>query len=444
MRIPNSIRTLLGVSLLCGAGLVAQAQNPVTFTVDMTSQPSAADVYIRGDFNDWGTGNPLTNNGSGIWSTTVNLPGGPGHLYTCKYMYEPGGVWEGGADRQFQLVGGAQTLPLTNKWDDKYQFPSNTLNVTFQVNMSVQVKSGSFTNGTHEVRVSGGYNGWGGGDLLTNNPAVTGDGSNIYSGTFTATTFVIPEVEHQFNRFKFRANGGWEEPLVVSPYYGSNDRGFQTTAPGDKVLPLVFYSDASLCDVLLQDTVVTFVLHLTNGTIATDGHVFDNTVDTVHINGESLLGVWQSWDIFLPQLTNNPPGSDFYANTFLIPAGRPRNQKVKYSIGGPDNEAPQFADHIQWIRSTNSTHTLAAVEFGTNYASARVQPAFGDLKIGPRSGGNVPITWLNCPCVTLQSRTSLSSGSWADLPATDNASSTNMPVSSAAQQYFRLQKRQTP
>ncbi len=442
MRIPNAIRTLLRVSLLCGVGLAARAQNPVTFTVDMTSEPSATDVYIRGDFNNWSTANQLTNNGSGVYSTTVNLPGGPGHLYTCKYFYTPGDAWEGGDDRHFQLVGGAQTLPLTNKWNDKYQFPSNSLNVTFQVSMGVQVKSGAFTNGVHEVRVSGGFNGWGNGDLLTNNPAILGEGSNVYSGTFPATTFLIPAVEKQYERFKYRANGGWEEP-AFNPDYNTNDRGFQTPAPGDLVLPLVFYADASLCDVLLQETTVKFVLHLTNGTVATDGHVFDNTVDTVHVNGESLLGSWQPWDSFLPQLTNSPPGSDFYDNTFVIPAGRPRNQKVKYGINGPDNEAPQFADHVQWIRSTNSTYTMPTVEFGTNYASARVQEAFGQLKIGPRSGANVPVTWLTCPCVTLQSRTSVSSGSWTDLPATEHTSSTNVPASSP-QLYFRLQKRPAP
>lgn len=443
MRIPNTFRTLLGVSLLVGAGVAAQAQNPVTFTVDMATEPTATSVYIRGEFNNWSTDNPLTNNGTGIWSTTINLPGGPGHLYACKYFYTPGDVWESGNDRQFQLIGGAQTLPLTNKWNDKYEYPSNTLNVTFQVDMSVQVKSGSFINGTHEVRVSGGYNGWGSGDLLTNNPAIVGNGSNIYSGTFSPTTFLVPLIEHQYNRFKFRANGGWEEPGVVNPYYGSNDRGFQTPAPGDQVLPLVFYSDASLCDVLLQETTVKFVLHLTNGTVTTTGHVFDRTNDTVHVNGESLLGSWQSWDIFLPQLTNNPPGSDFYDQTFVIPSGRPRNQKVKYGINGADNEAPMYDDHIQWIRSTNSTYTMPTVEFGTNYASVRVQQSFGDLKIGPPSGGSVAVTWLNCPCVTLQSRTNLTSAAWTDLPATDNASSTNVPLSTV-EQYFRLQKRQTP
>jgi hypothetical protein len=424
------------------------ALQPVTFTVDMNAQPSAASVYVRGDFNGWGTGNPLTNNGSGIWSTTINVPGVAGTLVNCKYFYTPGDAWEGGGDRQFQLTGGAQTLPLTNKWDDKYEYPSNIFNLTFQVDMTVQ--GVSFINAGGVVTASGGINGWGNTAVLTNNPALPYPSNWIYSGTWQVATFLVPPVvpsglsgdakKNQYNRYKYRANGGWEEP-ANSPNYSGNDRSFITSTPGDVVLPLVLYSDASLCDVLVQDTTVKFQLHLTNGTVATDGHVFDNTVDTVHINGESLLGAWQSWDIFLPQL-NRDGTSDIYTNTFLIPAGRPLNQKVKYSVNGLDNEAPTYDDHIQWIRTTNTTYVMSVVEFGTNYAAARVQKQWGDLTVGAPAGGNVPVNWLGCPCVTLQSRTSVGSGSWINLPATESASSTNVP-NTGAEQYFRLEKRIT-
>ena len=146
----------------------------------------------------------------------------------------------------------------------------------------------------------------------------------------------------------------------------------------------------------------------------------------------------------LPLLTNNPVDSDFYEYTQVIPAGRPRGQKVKYSINGPDNEAPQYADHVQWIRATNTTYTMSTVEFGTNYAAVRVQKQYGDLTAGTPSGGNVPITWLGCPCVTLQTRASATAvGGWTDLPTTEAASSTNWPNTGGAH-YFRLQKRFIP
>lgn len=50
----------------------------VTFSVDMSEYPDGfTQVYVSGTFNNWsGTANPLTDNGDGTWSTTVNIPRG--------------------------------------------------------------------------------------------------------------------------------------------------------------------------------------------------------------------------------------------------------------------------------------------------------------------------------------------------------------------------------
>jgi hypothetical protein len=141
-------------------------------------------------------------------------------------------------------------------------------------------------------------------------------------------------------------------------------------------------------------------------------------------------------------MVNNPIGSDFYEHTAVVPAGRALGQKFKFSIGGADNEAGFQADHIQYMRTTGGTYTMPVAEFGTNYASVRVEPAFGNLKAGAPTGGNIPVTWLGLPCVTLQTRDSLSTGTWTDLPATDATSATNWP--NTGSQFFRLQKRSSP
>lgn len=553
MTIPKPLRFLLGAALLCGAGLTVQAQNPVTFAVDMNSQPAAVDVFVKGSFDSWAAGQQLTNDGSGVYTGTVNIASSPGTVISCKFMYNPGGVWEGGADRQFQVAGGAQTLPLTswdvkdwpvpvqnitfrvdmtaqvalnkfdpatgyvrvsggfNGWGNSQDFtndlaatgsatniysetleiagfPGGSVNykfrapigdtwetfspdrsltivggdqvlpvvywdnvapatptnasVVFQVDMSPQILTGGFINGTDEVRVSGGFNGWGNGDLLTNNPALSGVESNIYSTTLLFTDF--PNTAY---RYKFRAKGGWESAAIYG-VGGNLDREFRVVG-GDQVLPLVTYNDASLCDLVLQDTAVTFVLHLTNGTTAIDGTVFDRSTDGVFINGEILPGGWQSWSVFLPQLVNNPVGSDLYEHTQVIPAGSSRAAKFKFGINkdgfttGLDNEAPQFQDHIQYIRSTGATYTMPTVEFGTNHAATRVEQVFGNLAVGASAGGNIPVSWVGYPCVTLQTRTNLTAGSWIDLPATDAGNSTNWP-NAGGERYFRLQKRPLP
>jgi hypothetical protein len=452
MRIITPIRTLLGLGLLSIAGLNARADQ-VTFNVDMSSmtnsagQPAYTEVRASGAFNGWSQSSILTNNGANIFTNTFEVPANGNYKYTC--VINGGTEWEAGGDHGITLTGSAQTLPLlTFNYGGVVPIDFTTNNITFQVDMRVQGQT--WVNGGGIITVSGGFNGWGGGNVLTNDSGAGYPTNWWYSGTFPAITQLMPPSAtcgQKLNRFKFRANNGWEEPTTIN-CANNNDRFWDATTTGDKVLPLVLYSDASLCDTLDKDTTVTYILHITNGTQTITGHAFDNTQDTIHINGEALLGVWQNWNnLDCPQLVNNPVGSDFYEYTQVVPAGRPRNQKVKYGIyytgaTGIDNEAPNGQDHIQWIRTTNTTYVMAPVEFGTNYASARVQPQFGNLKVGAPSGGNVPVTWDGCACVTLQQRASLTSGTWTDLPETEGNNATNMP--NTGTQFFRLQKRPNP
>jgi hypothetical protein len=536
---PRSSRWIVLV-LSLAAILSAQAQNPVTFTVDMTSQPSAVDVYVRGSFNDWGTIHPLTNDGFGTYSTTVDIPGNAGDLHACKFFYQPGDNWEGDPNRQFVLTGGPQVLPLT-AWNEKYPAPPN--NVTFQVDMTAQILLGAFENESGTVRVSGVFNGWGEGDLLTNNPALSGDAVNVYSAVVPVDGFPGSTVA-----YKFRANGGWESPastgggdrtfeiaggdqvlplvyysdiepstptnnitfqvdMTAQVFLGNFDPSFQevrvsgsfndwgagdlltnnpalsgndtniysavipivaspgvvvpykfrapigdswenptstgggnrtfTVAGGDQVLPLVFYNDASPCDLLQQDTLVTYWLRLPIGTVATDGMVYDGS-QTVHINGD--FNGWAGWDPLLPEMT--PAGSnDLFSFTAVVTRGKAIAQKFKFSLSGFDNEAPMFDDHIKYIRTLGAEYTMPVAEFGTNYAALRVEQSFGDLKIGSPVGGDVPVTWLGRPCVTLQVRSTVDGGSWTDLPATESEHATNWPLSSGSSQFFRLYKR---
>lgn len=428
----------LFASTLLLAVTAAQAQNPVTFSIDMTSQPSAAQVYMRGSFNNWGNpdvtvnGLLLTNNGAGIYSGTLDIPGSPGALQSCKVYYDPGAVWEDGADRQFVLTGGAQVLPLS-AWNEKYPAPAN--NVTFQVDMSAQILLGRFTNAPDGyVRVAGAFNGWNASVDFTNNPAAAGNASNIYSQTLQITGF--PGA--QSGEYKFRAPIGdtWES---------INNRPSFTLTGGDQVLPLVFYNNASPCDLLATETPVTFTLSITNGTVDKDGFAFNSAVDKLYINGD-FLG-WWGWNTGFGgsegpayELTNNPVGSDLYQQTFLIPRGQSLAVTYKYSINGFDNEAGFGLNHVRYIRNSGGApFSMPQDSFLTNSAAVRTEESFGALKVGSPSGGNIPITWLGRQCVVLQSRTNLTVGSWQDLPATEATSSIIIPATGSAQ-FFRLNK----
>ena len=63
--------------------------------------------------------------------------------------------------------------------------------------------------------------------------------------------------------------------------------------------------------------------------------------------------------------------------------------------------------------------------------------SFGNLKASQSTPGNVLLSWLGRPGVHLQTKSSLSSGSWVDHPETDALSSTNWPTSGGTT-FFRL------
>lgn len=445
--------------------------NNITYRVDMTVQiqlgnffPETDTVTVTGGLLqwNWGTGTTLTNNpslsgdASNIYSAVIEVPGYPGAV-GGEYKFRMNGIWEEtyyGTNRNYKIVGGDQVLPVVYYFDQPPGAITNA-NVTFQVDMTPQVITGGFTNEVSAVTVSGHFNGWGAGTPLTNNPALTGNASNIYSttitianpvGTVPTTTVGLPY------RYKFRADGGWESAAI----YGANnnkDRLF-VVAGGDQVLPLVTYQDASLCDLLDQSVATTFVLQLTNGTTDMNGVPFVKGSDTVWINGPMLNPAWATWGTNqCVQMTNNPIGSDFYEVTLPIAAGSSRAVTFKFGLFDPnnepsahgwlDNEAASGVNHVAYIRNSSLTYTMPTAQFGTNFTATFVEPAFGNLQAGKPSGGTVPITWLGAPCVTLQTRPSLTAGSWTDLPATDATSSTNYPNTGGVQ-MFRLQKRQLP
>lgn len=409
----------------------------------MTQQPSATDVFVRGGFNGWGTGNPLVNDGTGIYTGTVSIADAPGSVELYKFYFDPGGNWESpastcGDNRTFTLAAGAQTLPVVYYNDAPPVLPNN--DVTFQLDMSAQVLTGAFTNGLSVVRVSGAFNGWGAGDQLTNNPAVAGIASNIYTGTFN-----VAGVPGACAPFKYRADGGWESPAST----GGNNRTFKIAGGGGtQTLPLVFYNDSTVCDLVQSETPVTFVLQMTNGTPSADGGIlFDRSVNKVYLNAE-FLG-WWAWNTGFggsegPQfeMTNNPAGSDFFQQTFVIPKGKGVGLTYKYGIDGFDNEAAVGVNHIRFIRSLPGVaYTMPTDRFGTNVSLPVVEKSFGNLQIGTPAAGKVLISWDGRQCVTLQTKSTVEASLWQDITLSDGTSSTNWPIGTTPQ-FFRLQKRQ--
>jgi uncharacterized protein (DUF2147 family) len=179
-----------------------------------------------------------------------------GEVFKVKLVdFGADGAWSGGDDVEHELTFGAPTMmmggwvsldmPLSDftnltttshmaqliisgdpntVYVDNVYFYTNLQPVTFSVDMSFQITLGNFIVGTDFLDVAGTLNGWGGGDVLTDD-----DSDGIYTGTFG--------VEPGVMEYKYRINGSWDtsESLPANRMY--------TVVEGENIIPTVWYSD---------------------------------------------------------------------------------------------------------------------------------------------------------------------------------------------------------
>lgn len=426
--------------------LAGDITSTITFQVNMAQQinigafdPNTSTVYSRGFFNGWGTANAMTNDpsirttnqfglvSSNVYVAAVDITGSPGQTVDYKYYFDTGATWEsptpGTGDpadnnnRFFNLPTNAAPLPIIY-FNDAVYAPKATNATTFQVDMTAQVLNGNFDPTTGSVELRGNFNGWGTPQILcTNNPAAAN--TNIYSVVVSLVDGIGAREQYKFWS-TVPVNSGWETM--------ADNRTMSIVSGTAQTLPVVFFSNVDPNDLLPADTTVTFRVNMTNA-VGTEAHVFNPSAgDVVLING---VPTFANWDIFLPELTNNPAGSTNYSIDILIPKGSPVMQTYKYGINGADDEAPANANHVRYIRQTG-TYVMPVDKFGTQ----TVEPSFGNLQASASTAGHVMISWLGRPGVHLQTKSSLN-GSWTDHPETDGLSSTNWPSGGSAQ-FFRL------
>ncbi len=462
----------------------AQVTNSIQFRVDMTQQivlgnfiPGTSIVYARGSFNNWGNDNtatspfPLTNNPAGpntnlytgVYQGPTGTEGGfaanHGSVQFYKYYIDTGGNWESPSvqsvdstgNRVFNLLqtSGALVLPQVY-FNDLPPVPPVTNFLTFQVDMSVQAALGRFTpppNGFDVVELRGSFNNWSVGLPMTSNPAPN---TNKYSVVLAITNNPGTPIYYKFWETSFPGN--YENPISTG---GGNRTVNMLSTNGSYVIPDVYFSDQQLVDVLPTNTTVTFTVNM-NGTVTTNGQVFNPATDTVYLNGD-FLG-WQPWDYAsLPQLTENPPNSGIYTVDQVVNAGNGLAINYKFGVyhgDNPlalDNEAPSGQNHVRYVRQ-GGTYTLPVDKFGTMYT----EPGTGPVTIGPVSAGHAVVSWLGHPGIALSVGTNVVGSTWTVLSATDGTtwksgvsstngfvSTTNYPTSGGPT-YFRWVKPYTP
>ncbi len=407
--------------------------NNVTFQVDVSQQIALGTfvndgsyyVDVRGLFNNWTGGiDILTNdpsilvtnqNGlvtSNVWVGSFPIAASPGATEGFKYVIMPTTLWEspspvnsdGGGNRFF--ANEPQTLPIVNFSDEPF---APLCSVTFAVDMSAQALSGAWPL-DNPVDLAGSFNNWNTFNTpMTNDPNASNP--NIYYAVVGLGAGSTPQY-----KFTFQGNAGtiWENP--GPPTLGGN-RFFVVPQLASTNLPVMYFSDTTLSSLLNTDVWVTFSVNMAGASQYPSGPAFDPGSDTVFVNSPAFTGAWVPWDatdLAAYQLTEVGT-STIYTNTILIPQGNAVNVTYKYGIDGLDNEAASGSNHARYIRTTaTGAYTLPTDTFGNQYG----EPAFGELGVGPASGGNVQLSWLGAPNVQVQTSSNLDTSAWVSHPET--------------------------
>jgi hypothetical protein len=427
----------------------APATYNVTFQVDVTEQialgnfiPGTSYVEVRGMGlpNSWYGGNSLTNNPtlmltnsfgmvtSNVWVGTFPVTGSPGGADELKYVIQPSGYWETpdavnqdcNGNRYFANV--AQTLPVVS-----FNDAPPTL-VSFNVDLSAVAATDPNFN-PYSVTLNGDFNNWGGGIAMTNNPSAANP--NVYTTEIALLAGTTVNYQFRYNE--------WNTGYIVYDLSngicgGRNNRQLVVPNLPNANVPAVLFNDATTNDYFTTPVAVTFSVNMA-GAVGTDGHIFDPSMDSVYVNGETIA--WYPWEggyYYNPvpygfQLL--PAGATLvYTNTLILPPGTTVGFQYKYGMdpesqfGGPlDDEAPLGQNHYRVVRTTQiSPYPMPMDTFGSQYVEPFFdlhEPAGAGLAIGRKSAGKVPVTWLGRPGAHLQVGTNLLKGAWTDLPATD-------------------------
>jgi hypothetical protein len=206
---------------------------------------------------------------------------------------------------------------------------SNSI-VTFNVDMSAQVKAGTFVHGA-EVDVRGTFNGWGI-SQLTN--IIVGGNSNLYTATITDLTDADGgTIDYKY--FTPSIGGGWEST------YNTLNRAARLSSVrgGSVILPTVFFNDAG-----------PLVTNAINFSVNMAGQInlglFVPGTDTVSVRGDLnsfALGNVLTNDSSL--MTTNNSGvvtSNVYVGTFTSVSPISANQSFKFWNSDPDSEQWEF------------------------------------------------------------------------------------------------------
>lgn len=419
---------LAGLGLMIGCAATAFAAQ-VTFQVNLSAQvalgnfnPASDAVFVAGDpVNGWSaTDSPLAPSSSdpNIWTGTFEVTGTAGNTALYKFLIttDSGTTWEGNVgsggaagNRTFTIADTDQTLSVVF-FNNVTSGTSVSSDVTFQVNMSVQIALGAFDPGAGTVSVAGEFNGW---SASASELAPSASEPNVWVGTLPLTG-----ARDSLVSYKFVMNGaGWEGNVGPN---GTQNRGLTLTS-GPQTLPVVFFNNVTEVP---KNIPITFQVNL--GVLVAQGG-FDPDTGTVSVAGDPLNG----WSATASTLTRSASDPNLWTGTFEVNSTIGAVILYKFVLNGSNwegNVGPDGAQNRSYALASTDAQTLPVAYFNNvNH--------LGTVSLGAITSGHLTLSWIAGPRVRLQTTTDVRGAAWQDVPNTLGQSSTTVAVGSGRAFY---------
>jgi hypothetical protein len=374
------------VTLVLFAAPVWAQEYQITFQVDMNAaidncalDPASDQVVsVVGELNGWNTGvsNLADGDGDGIYGGTFTVNedslGTDGELQYKFWGTDPVG-WENDPNRTFDPTEDTTLDPVefNQTFEDICDAETETYEIIFQVDMSVQTLIGEFDPETDVVTVAGAFNDW------TNNAdTLVQDIFNpdIYVGLVEAELIVPSEQAYKYiiGEPDDAAPDGWESGGDRIFSITGNETDDDGNGIPEAIVPVRFFDDVTPDDILTASATVVFEVDLRpayyhlidNGFLPADTQTGEpvETLDGLFINGPVAgsadgLTDWATWgpddlaQIPTRQLVDDGTGGDAVAGdsiftiTYEYEPGTPKLRIGKFGINGYDNEGGFGGDH---------------------------------------------------------------------------------------------------
>ncbi len=229
------------------------------------------------------------------------------------------------------------------------------VNVTFQVDMNVQMLKGNFDPGTQVVRLAGSMQDW--------NPSLAPDMEDPDGDGIFEVTYTMSSGDHQYK-------------YVIGTDWGNNEGDpNRSITIGDKdttIAPVYYNGETAVTFPASSDT--TVILHLAvNMTRQVQVGNFDPDVDTVR-----AAGAFQGWDPAGAPNMEDPDGNATYVVTYEV---KP-NERYEY----------KFLIGSAWGKDELQGEPNRAVQMGVNDTALAPVYFDNDPYVEPVAGDSIMVT----------------------------------------------------